>query len=112
MNLFVKDVDEEVQYLVAIGAAVASGCQPCLEKIVAGAQNTGIDAKKMKSAAIIGQFVKDQPAAEMKRLADQLLGTHLSRAGSAPDCPLSNGSDASAPQDKTPGTTSAGGCGA
>jgi hypothetical protein len=60
----------------------------------------------MKSAAIIGQFVKDQPAADMKRLADQLLGTHLSRAGSAPDCPLSKGSDASAPQGKAASTAS------
>ena len=112
MGLFVNNVDEEVQYLVAIGSAVASGCQPCLERIVARARDAGIEEKKMKSAAIIGQFVKDQPAADMKQLADQLLGTHLSRAESAPDCPLSKASNASAPQNKTADATATCGCGA
>ena len=110
MGLFVNNVDEEVQYLVAIGSAIASGCQPCLERIVARARDAGIEEKKMKSAAIIGQFVKDQPAADMKQLADQLLGTHMLRATASRDCPLSDGAASQAPSEPAPQSATACGC--
>jgi hypothetical protein len=49
--------------------------------------------------AIIGQFVKDQPAAKMRALADELLGTHLSQGRSSENgCPLEDGADAAPSQ--------------
>ncbi len=76
MNI-VKGLDTETQLLVALGSAVAAGCMPCLEKIFDLASSEGIEAKKLQAAAVTGQFVKDQPANQMKELADKLLGTHL-----------------------------------
>jgi hypothetical protein len=42
----------------------------------------------MRAAAIIGQFVKDQPANNMKTTADALLGTHLQSAAVPERCPM------------------------
>ena len=109
MKPIFKGLDTETQLLVAIGSAVASGCIPCLENISGMAQAEGIDAKKLKAAAIIGQFVKDQPAANMKATADKLLGTHLQSAQIQTGCPAdSNEEEAAAEYDSN---TSVGGCG-
>jgi len=88
MKPFAKGLDAEAQLLVAMGAAVASGCIPCLESITGMGRAEGIDEKKMRAAAIIGQFVKDQPAANIKAAADRLLGTHLQSAPVNGECPL------------------------
>ncbi len=88
MKPLFKGLDTETQLLVALGSAVASGCIPCLESITGLARVEGIDEKKMRAAAIIGQFVKDQPANNMKATADQLLGTHLQAAAAKIGCPM------------------------
>ncbi len=88
MKPIFKGLDTETQLLVALGSAVASGCIPCLENIAQLARAERIDEKKMRAAAIIGQFVKDQPASNMKMTADRLLGTHLQSSRANSDCPL------------------------
>lgn len=88
MKLTSRRLDQETQLLVGISAAVASGCIPCLEKMVETASKAGIDDKKMRESAIIGQFVKDQPAYHMKEAADKLLGSHLLRFKSQSDCSI------------------------
>jgi AhpD family alkylhydroperoxidase len=87
MKPLFKGLETETQLLVALGSAVASGCIPCLENITGIARAEGIEEKKLKAAAIIGQFVKDQPANNMKTTADQLLGTHLQSAQMQAGCP-------------------------
>ena len=88
MKPIFKGLDTETQLLVALGSAVASGCIPCLESIAGLARAESIDEKKMRAAAIIGQFVKDQPANNMKMTADKLLGTHLQTAATQAGCPM------------------------
>ena len=88
MKLTSRRLDQETQLLVGISAAVASGCIPCLEKMVETASKAGIDPKKMRESAIIGQYVKDQPAYHMKEAADKLLGAHLLRFRTQSDCPI------------------------
>ena len=96
MKPIFKGLDTETQLLVAIGSAVASGCIPCLENISGMARAEGIEDKKLKAAAIIGQFVKDQPAANMKATADRLLGTHLQSAPIQTGCPAESTNDEAA----------------
>ena len=86
MKLKSRRLDQETQLLVGISAAVASGCIPCLEKMVETASKAGIDPKKIRESAIIGQFVKDQPAHHMKEAADKLLGAHLLRFKTQSNC--------------------------
>ena len=109
MKPLFKGLDTETQLLVAIGSAVASGCIPCLENISGMAQAEGIDDKKLKAAAIIGQFVKDQPAANMKATADKLLGTHLQSAQTQISCPADSTNEETAAE--IDGIKSAGSCG-
>jgi hypothetical protein len=87
MDQLFKGLDVETQLLVGIGAAIAAGCIPCLEKMNNLASEAGIEPKKLKAAAIIGQFVKDQPAGQIKATADRLLGTHLQSAPLSAACP-------------------------
>jgi AhpD family alkylhydroperoxidase len=105
-------LDVETQLLVAIGSAVAAGCVPCLETLVAKAHTEGIDEKKLRAAAMTGQFVKDKPAAQMKALSDRLLGTHLVSAadkGSA-CCPPEVG-EAAGTSPEVGAKATGGGCG-
>ena len=74
MNLFVKELPPETQILIAMGAAVAAGCQPCLAQLVDLAQGEELAIASQRAAVTIGQFVKDQPAREIQALAHTLLG--------------------------------------
>ena len=94
MANFVSNLDQRTQLLIALGSSIAAGCQPCLETIVGQARAAGIAEDELQSAAIIGQFVKDQPAEDMKQLADELLGTHLAAQGATPACPLDDSTTA------------------
>lgn len=89
MNI-VKGLDTETQLLVALGSAVAAGCMPCLEKIFDQACSEGIETKKLRAAAVTGQFVKDQPANHMKELANELLGTHFNSSFKEAACPMNS----------------------
>lgn len=88
-------LDRETQLLIATGSAVAAGCITCLESIVAMARAEGIDERKLKEAAMAGQFVKEQPNNHMKEAADALLGTHLQSRplSTGGECPLSKESE-------------------
>jgi len=99
-NLF-KGLDTETQLLVALGSAVASGCIPCLENIAGMAKTEGIDEKKLRVAAIIGQFIKDQPSNNMKATADRLLGTHLQSAPVQAGCPMESKGEQTPTQKET-----------
>lgn len=112
MKPFTRGLDSETQLLVALGSAVASGCIPCLESISAMARAESIDEKKLRAAAIIGQFVKDQPAGHMKARADALLGTHLQAARDPVGCPAESNEKAAAAHSDgdTAGKTAGCGC--
>ena len=109
MKPFTQGLDTETQLLVAVGSAVASGCIPCLESITTMARTEGIDEKKMRAAAIIGQFVKDQPANHMKAKSDELLGTHLQAAAARVECPMESKDTQSA--EESAGCAPEGACG-
>jgi hypothetical protein len=88
MKTMFEGLDTETQLLVGIGAAVAAGCIPCLENFVSLAENAAIDNKRLKTAAIIGQFVKNQPVMHMQTASDRMLGTHLKANAQALTCPI------------------------
>ena len=110
MKPLFKGLETETQLLVALGSAVASGCIPCLESITGIARAEGIEETKLKAAAIIGQFVKDQPANNMKTTADQLLGTHLQSSRVQSDCPFESTENQSADKFEKSKSTEACGC--
>ena len=87
MNLFVKDLPPDIQILVAMGSAVAAGCQTCLRQLVSLAKDESLEDARMRAAVAIGQFVKDQPALDMKKLAHDLLGGDPAARAAEIGCP-------------------------
>lgn len=85
LSLFTPQIAE----LVAIGAAIASNCEPCFRYHYDQARKLGISELDMRHAVDLAQKVKDTPAAHMLSLAERYLGTSTAetRAGASSCCP-------------------------
>jgi AhpD family alkylhydroperoxidase len=81
------DYSAGVNELVAIGAAIAANCEPCLKHHYHEAQQLGVSKADMARAAKTGASVKDSPHQAILRLADRLTGAGLgSPADSSDPC--------------------------
>ncbi len=65
---------EQVAELVAIGAAIASNCEPCFKYHYDQARKLGVSELDMRYAVDLAQKVKDTPARAMLNLAERYLG--------------------------------------
>ena len=74
-----------VAELVAIGAAIAANCEPCLKYHYRQAQLLGVSKADVVSAVKIAASVKDSPHQSILRLANRLTGAALSAAEAAGD---------------------------
>jgi AhpD family alkylhydroperoxidase len=74
-----------VNELVAIGAAIAANCEPCLKHHCHEAQQLGVSKADMARAAKTGAGVKDSPHQAILRLADRLTGAGLGNPADASD---------------------------
>ena len=85
-----------VNEMVAIGAAIAANCEPCLQYHYREAQQLGVSKADMARAVEMGAKVKDSPHQVMLKLADRLIGSTLSKPSSEPDgcCGAQSASDA------------------
>ena len=86
-----------VKELVAMGAAIAANCEPCLKYHFREAQRLGVSMADMASAIKMAATVKDSPHQAILRLADKLTGASLSNpsAASDPCCGDKTGTDKS-----------------
>ena len=64
---------DAVAELVAIGAAIASNCEPCFKFHYAAARKLGVSREDMACAVKTAQGVKDTPAQSILMLADRYL---------------------------------------
>lgn len=81
-SLFTPQVAE----LVAIGAAIASNCEPCFKYHHDTARKLGVSADDMQRAVDLAQKVKDTPARAMLELAGRYLKPEASKdANGKPD---------------------------
>ncbi len=62
-----------VDELVAIAAAIAANCEPCLEQHVRAARRLGVTDADVRRAVATALRVKDTPARAVRRYADELL---------------------------------------
>jgi len=74
-----------VAELVAIGAAIAANCEPCLKYHYRQAQLLGVSKADMASAVKMGAAVKDSPHQAILRLTDKLTGIDLNNPAAASD---------------------------
>ena len=66
--------DDKTRELIAIGASIAAGCEPCLKYHFAEAKKAGCSPEEMKAAAGLGRMIKERPIAAIYELADKLIG--------------------------------------
>jgi len=63
----------QVDELVAVAAAIAANCEPCLDRHVAAARRLGVADADIRRAVATATKVKDTPARAMSGHADELL---------------------------------------
>ena len=73
--------DERIAELVAIGAAIAANCEPCLKYHHRKATELGVADDDMIQAVNVALQVKEQPAKMMVRLAQRLMVPDAAEAG-------------------------------
>lgn len=86
----------QVQELVAIGAAIASNCEPCLKFHYDKARKLGVSTHDMHGAVEVALAVKETPARAMVDLAAKLLRTQVAPAAAEAvgDCCAPSAGDA------------------
>lgn len=70
----------QVQELVAIGAAIAANCEPCLKYHYDKARRLGVSGDDINSAVAVALAVKETPARAMVELAGKLLRREVTPA--------------------------------
>jgi len=75
-----------VAELVAIGAAIASNCEPCFRYHYTAARRLGVSKEDMLSAVATAKAVKETPAEAILKLADKFLGADALEAASSKAC--------------------------
>lgn len=66
-------LSEQVVELIALGAAIAAGCEPCFKFHYDKARKLGVDNQAMQQAVEIGDMVKQASAKNMLELAGRIL---------------------------------------
>lgn len=72
-----------VRELVALGAALACNCEPCLRFHYREAKKLGISDEDIRSAFDMAAMVKQTPARKAQELAERLLGSAIEPADGA-----------------------------
>jgi len=63
--------------LIAAGAAMAAGCEPCLNSAIPQLIEAGVAEADIRKAVVIGQAARDNSAAIMKEAASALAGANF-----------------------------------
>lgn len=71
LNLLSRQQEE----LVAVGAAIAANCTPCLRSHFAKALDVGLTLDQLKAAVAVGQTVKNMPIRHVDEALHNLLGS-------------------------------------
>ena len=75
-----KMLEEKIENLIAIGAAVASNCIPCFQHIYEKAITSGIPLEEIKRASDIAEQVKDGAQIALNNTVGELVGNNETRA--------------------------------
>ena len=96
---------EAVQELVAIGAAIASSCEPCFRFHFDKARKLGVSKQDMARAVTTAKMVKESPARAVVELAEKYLGAKIGTQDGPDACrptaesaPVAIGGSAPAPK--------------
>jgi AhpD family alkylhydroperoxidase len=65
-------LDDRMRALIAVGAAIAANCQPCLQATTAIARESGADVQDIAEAIEVGKRVRQGAASKMDKFASNL----------------------------------------
>ena len=65
-------LDDKTIELIAVGASITAGCQPCLQHHAGKARQSGATDDEVAEAIAVGKMVRGGGANEMDRFAEQL----------------------------------------
>lgn len=80
--------------LVAIGAALASNCVPCVEFHIQAARKAGLTDAEISEAITFADKIRRVPANKVLEAASQQLSTPLGEQSAAPGACCAHASDA------------------
>jgi translation initiation factor 6 (eIF-6) len=81
-------VDEKLGLLITAGAAIAANGPEVFEEAARKLITLNVRREELQGATVIGQMVKEKPAAHMKEVADVLTDTDFAQDNKH-DCPAS-----------------------
>ena len=67
-------MDEQMKELVAMGAAAAANCHPCMDYHLAKCDELGIDREEVVAAVKVGLMVNRGAETRIRKKARELLG--------------------------------------
>ncbi len=76
----------EVSELVALGAAIAAGCEPCFEHHCNEARKLGVARTAIREAAHIGEAVRRTGTSHLVEFAERLTGDEPEQASAEAGC--------------------------
>ena len=68
-------LDDRMIELIAVGASITAGCQPCLRYHAEKARQNGATGDEIAAAIAVGKMVRGGGATEMDRFVEQLTET-------------------------------------
>jgi AhpD family alkylhydroperoxidase len=101
---------DEVAELVAIGAAIASNCEPCFKSHYAAARKLGVSREDMASAVTTAQRVKHTPAQSILMLAARILNSGADGDEAVAESPQGSAAASGSCCGGAPAGTRVGGC--
>ena len=66
------ELENRIQALIAVGAAVSANCQPCLQSTIAMARQSGASEREIEEAIEVGKRVRKGAASKMDKFASEL----------------------------------------
>jgi len=81
------EMDTKIKELIAIGASIGAGCEPCLKVHIGGAKGAGATEEEIRIAVRVSQAVRKGAASKMDEAAERMLGGGLGEE--EPCCPAS-----------------------
>ena len=80
------EVTEQIQELVALGAAIGASCEPCFKLHYDKARKLGVPVEIMHEAVRIGEAVRSASAKNILGLADRMLGAREPKVAKSACC--------------------------
>jgi len=68
-------LDDRTIELIAVGASITAGCQPCLRYHAGMARQNGATDEEIAEAIAVSRMVRGGGATEMDKFVEQLTGT-------------------------------------